>query len=437
MKFKTVLIVSVTLAAAVLAALFMPRKDPPRPNVVLVVIDTLRADRLPLYGYPKETAPFLSKLAARGVVFEKAYSASSWTAPATASILTGLYPFQHGVVVGLQAKKRLIRKHPHIRINRIPEDVTTLPEVFRRGGYSTFGFSDNCNITDKQGFDQGFDCLKTFTHKGGRFINQQVLDLKKEILAGSPYFLYLHYNDVHRPYKIRLDESQKTGDRTTNMKRTYDQEIALVDSCLEELFSRFDWSRNTLVIVTADHGEEQNERGFYGHGKSLCNTVIYVPFLFFWPDRELSSEKRIAVNVSTIDIMPTLASLLGFNPVKEVAGRDLTPVLEGGSGALEKRHIYSHLHHKEDAPKSSVHEACIYGDFKYMFVSPRTHFLFDLSRDPDENQNRYADEPEAARQLASNLVSYEKTCPCYNPDYVDIELDRKSIEQLRSLGYVR
>jgi len=409
----------------------------PRPNVVLVVIDTLRADRLPFYGYPKETAPFLSKLAARGVVFEKAYSASSWTAPGTASILTGLYPFQHGVVVGLLAQKRLIRKYPHIRINRIPESVTTLPEVFRGGGYRTFGFADNINISDKQGFDQGFDCLKTSIHKGGRFLNQQVLDLKREILAGSPYFLYLHYNDVHRPYKIRLDKSQKTGDRTADMKKMYDQEIALVDSCLEELYAQLGWSQNTLLIITADHGEEQDEKGFYGHGNTLYNTVIHVPFLFFWPERELFSGKRLAVNVSTIDIMPTLGSLLGFNPVKESSGRDLIPMLKGGRRAYEERYVYSHLHHKEDAPKSILHEACIHGDFKYIFVSPETHFLFDLSRDPDENQNRYADEPEAARKLATNLFAYEKACPRYNPDYVDIELDKKGIEQLRSLGYVR
>ena len=364
MKFKTVLMAAAALAATVLAVLLWPRKSFPRPNVVLVVIDTLRADRLRFYGYPKETAPFLSKLAAHGVVFEKAYSASSWTAPATASILTGLYPFQHGVVVGLQAQKRLIRKQPHIRINRIPEIVTTLPEVFRQGGYRTFGFADNCNITDQQGFDQGFDRLNSFIHKGGRFLNQQVLDLKGEILAGSPYFLYLHYNDVHRPYKIRLDESQKTGDRTTNMKMIYDREIDLVDSCLEKLYAELGWAQNTLVIVTADHGEEQNERGFYGHGRTLFNTVIHVPFVLFWPEQKLFSAKRISQNVSTIDILPTLDSLLGFNPVKELAGHSLVPLLKRAGRALAERYVYSHLHHKEDAPKSSVHEASIHGDFK-------------------------------------------------------------------------
>jgi arylsulfatase A-like enzyme len=437
MKLKTILLISACLIAVLFFARLWLHKPPPRPNVVLVVIDTLRADRLPFYGYAKETAPFLSKLAARGVVFDKAYSASSWTAPATASIFTGLYPFQHGVVMGLLAQMKLIRRYPHIEINRIPEEVTTLPEVFRSGGYRTFGVSDNCNISYHQGFEQGFDRLETFVHKGARFINQQVLDMEKELRQGGPYFLYLHYNDVHLPYKIRLEESEKTGDKTTDMKAMYDKEIALVDSCLEGLYDRFGWSRNTLLVVTADHGEEQREKGFYGHGKSLYNTVIHVPLLFSWPERKLFTEKRPAVNVSTMDIMPTFASLLGFRPLNGLAGKDLTPLLKGKTGGTEDRYIYSHLHHKPNTPKETVQEACLYGEHKYIFKSPDSHFLFDLKRDPGEDRNLYSEEQDTANKLATNMFAFEKTCPRYNPDYVDIQLDKKSIEQLRALGYVR
>lgn len=437
MKLKTIFILSAALGIALLSALLLLRRHHPRPNVVVVVIDALRADRLPFYGYPKETAPFLSKLAARGVVFEKAYAASSWTAPATASIFTGLYPFQHGVVMGLFAQAKLIKRYPHIKINKIPEEVTTLPEVFQRNGYRTFGVSDNVNISDKQGFEQGFNRLSSFVHKGARLISQQVLDLEKEMRAGGPYFLYLHYNDVHLPYKIPLEESEKTGDQTAEMKIMYDKEIALVDSCLEELYARLGWSQNTLFIFTSDHGEEQSEKGFYGHGKTLYNTVIHVPLLFSWPGRELFTGKRPAVNVSTMDIMPTLISLLGFDRMKELAGEDLTPVLEGDKGPAGERYIYSHLHHKANTPKADVQKACIYGDFKYIFRSPRTHSLFDLGRDPGEDRNRYAEEQKTAQKLAANLFAFEKDCPRYNPGYVDIELDKKSIEQLRSLGYVR
>ncbi len=437
MKLKKILILSVCVVAALFSGWLLLHKRPPRPDVVLVVIDTLRADRLPFYGYPKETAPFLTRLAARGVVFDKAYAASSWTAPATASIFTGLYPFQHGVVMGLLAQMRLIRRYPHIEINRIPEEVTTLPEVFRRGGYKTFGFSDNGNISYHQGFEQGFDRLETFVHKGARFINEQVLGLEKEIRSGGPYFLYLHYNDVHLPYKIPLEESEKTGDKTTDMKAMYDKEIALVDSCLEELYTRFDWSRNTLLVVTSDHGEEQREKGYYGHGKTLYNTNIHVPLLFFWPERKLFSEKRPAVNVSTMDIMPTFASLLGFRWLEGLAGEDLTPVIKGKIRGAAERYVYSHLHHKPNTPKETVQEACLFGDYKYIFESSGVHSLFNLRGDPGEDRNIYSEEQETASRLATNMFAFEKSCPRYNPDYVDIQLDKKSIEQLRALGYVR
>lgn len=437
MKIKTILIAAGVLAAALVPAWLLLRKPSPRPNVVVVVIDTLRIDHLPFYGYPKETAPFLSKLAAQGVVFDKAYAASSWTAPATASIFTGLYPFQHGVVMGLMAQMRLIKRYPKIKINRIPEEVTTLPEVFRGGGYRTFGISDNANISEGQGFAQGFDRLLVSVHKGARYINQQALDLEKEIRAGGPYFLYLHYNDPHMPYRIELDEKEMTGDHTTDLKAMYDKEIALVDGRLEELFARFGWSKNTLLIVTSDHGEEMMEKGFYGHGQSLYNTVIHVPLLFSWPERKLFAAKRPAVNVSTMDILPTLASFLGFDEVDGLAGQDLTPVLKGKTGAATKRYIYSHLHLRANTPKASLQEASINGDHKYIFEAPDTHFLFDLKQDPGEDRNLYAQDRTTAQTLAANLFSFEKSCPRYNADYVDIPLDKQSIEQLRSLGYVR
>jgi len=436
MKLKILLASLILAAAAFFAARLWLHKSPPRPNVVVVVIDTLRADRLPFYGYAKQTAPFLSKLAAGGTVFEKAYAASSWTAPATASIFTGLYPFQHGVVMGLFAQTRLIKRYPYIRINRIPEVITTLPEVFRKAGYRTFGISDNVNISDKQGFEQGFDRLLSFTHKGARFINEKAISLEKEIRGGGPYFLYVHYNDNHLPYKVTLEESEKTGDDLTDTKAMYDKETLLVDSCLEELYTRFGWSQNTLLVVTADHGEEQQEKGFYGHGKTLYNTVIHVPLLISWPERGLFAGKRPELNVSTMDILPTLASLLDLDHPEDLAGEDLAPLLKGKTEAFEKRYIYSHLHHKANTPKADVQKASICGDEKYIFASPNKHSLFDLKLDPGEERNIYAQAQGRGDVLAKSLFAYEKSCPRYNPDYVDIELDKKSIENLRALGYV-
>ena len=436
MKKKKFFIAGALLVAVAFFLWRLFPKHPARPNVVLVVIDTLRADHLPFYGYPKETAPFLSRLAARGVVFENAYAASSWTAPATASIFTSLYPFQHGVTMGLLAQKRLIKKAPRIKINRIPEDLTTLPEALRINGYRTFGVSDNTNISDRQGFEQGFDRLLSFTHEGGRFINNQVLQLEKEILAGEKYFLYVHYNDPHRPYKIPLAEDEKSGDRTTDMIANYDKEIAHVDQCIKELYDRFGWSYNTLLIVTADHGEEMNEKGVFGHGKSLLNTVIHVPLLFSYPDEGLFAGKRLTANVSTMDILPTILSFLDFRRLKKLSGQDLKPELKGAAKSSNDRFIFSHLQVKMSGRKDKLQEACLYQDYKYIYKFPKGHSLFYLKNDPGERKNRYAHEGKIAKMLATNLFTYEKDSPRYNAAYVDIELDKKSIEQLRTLGYI-
>lgn len=434
---KKIFFIAVALLVAVVFCLWrLFPKHPAGPNVVLVVIDTLRADHLPFYGYPKETAPFLSQLAAQGVVFENAYAASSWTAPATASIFTSLYPFQHGVTMGLWAQRQLINKDPSIKINRIPEELTTLPEVFRINGYRTFGVSDNLNISEHQGFGQGFRRLMDFSHRGGQFINEQILQMNKEILTGEKYFLYVHYNDPHLPYVIPLEEDEKSGDRLIDKKAVYDKEITHVDHCIKELYDRFGWSQNTLLIITADHGEEMEERWRYGHGKSLFNTVIHVPLLFYYPHGGLFGGKRLTANVSTMDILPTLISFLDFHRMKGLSGQDLIPEVKGAANSSSDRFIFSHLQVIMSKRKDILQKACLYREHKYIYKSPDKHLLYDLKEDPGERRNRFADGREMARRLATKLFAYEKDSPRHNAAYVDIELDNKSLEQLRTLGYV-
>jgi len=120
--------------------------SPKAPNVVVIVIDTIRADHLPMYGYKHNTSPFLSQLSTKSILCENAYSTSSWTSPSTASIFTSYYPFQHGVVKGIFATLKTLTTKPHIRISRIPNEIQTLAEIFRNYGYKTYGISDNLHI---------------------------------------------------------------------------------------------------------------------------------------------------------------------------------------------------------------------------------------------------------------------------------------------------
>jgi len=427
----------------VLTAIFIPLtvsscKNYPRPNVVVIVIDTLRADRLPFYGYPKDTTPFLNSLARKSSIFAKAYAGSSWTAPATASIFTGLYPFQHGVVMGLAAQLKIIQKNPDFKINRIPENVQTLPEVFKANGYRTFGISDNPNISRRQGFAQGFDRLMSFTHEGARSINQKLLALEKEIRSSPRYFLYIHYNDPHKPYKFSLREEERTGNRINDFKLLYDKEVTLVDDCIRELFQRFGWKQNTLVVVTADHGEEMMEKGFYGHGKTLFNTVIHVPLLFYYPGSKGVVAGTVPSPVSTLDIVPTLSSLLGFAGMEDLAGMDLTPLLKNPGKAVKPRHIFSHLQLKSAGSADIVQKAAIFNDYKYIYQSEgESSLFFNLKNDPQENSNLYSSDQQRANKLAATYFNFERHCKRFNPDYVGIRLDKKSLENLKTLGYIQ
>ena len=433
------LILSIVVLAAVLMLLGgISCKKPPRPNVVVILIDTLRADRLPFYGYAKNTTPFLNELAPRGTLFAKAYAGSSWTAPASASIFTGLYPFQHGVVMGLAAQLKIINKDPSIKINRIPENLRTLPEIFKANGYRTFGISDNANISKHQGFAQGFDKLLNFSHQGAKTINQKLLELEKEIKSSSRYFLYIHYNDPHKPYKLSLSDEERSGDRIEDLKRIYDKELAYIDACIRQLYQRFGWERNTLVVVTADHGEEMMEKGFYGHGTSLYNTVIHVPLMFYYPGSRSVAAGVVPGAVSTLDILPTLNSLLGFAAIKGLSGQDLSPLLKDAGAVVPARHIYSHLQLKRAAAGDKVHKAAIFKDYKYIYQSVgESSLFFNLKKDPGEIKNLYFNNQLIAKKLAANYFSFERTCKRYNPDYVGIKLDNQSIEHLKTLGYIQ
>ena len=148
-----------------------------------------------------------------------------------------------------------------------------------------------------------------------------------------------------------MKRTKRAGTASTDMKANYDKEIAHVDQCIKELYDKFGWSKNTLLIVTADHGEEMNEKHRYGHGKSLFNTVIHVPLLFYYPHGEIFSGKRLTANVSTMDILPTLISFLDFPRMKGLSGQDLVPEFKGAAKSSSDRFIFSHLQVKMGRPQ--------------------------------------------------------------------------------------
>ncbi len=408
------------------------------PNVVVIVIDTLRADHLPFYGYPKNTAPFLAKLASQGVLFEKAYATSSLTAPSTASLFTSFYPFQHGVVLNIGGTIKLRKMAPKLKVklNKIPPEITTLGEIFKQAGYSTYGVSDNINIGDKEAFDQGFDKFSTFTYRGAPAINQQVKEWADEIKSRERYFLYLHYMDPHQPFFERKPWYQKQDDPRDNQVAMYDSEINYADQHIRELHELFNWSENTLIVVTSDHGEELWDHGLKGHGYSLFREVIHVPLMFYYPGGQFSAG-TIKENVSLIDVLPTLNEFLGLPPDKEHEGISLLPRIIGSELQLPQRFLFAHLVDHSFSEKMAETESTLYENWHFIKNFSGSWYLYNLKLDPGEKYNQQVGDHGIARRLFARYRGFKKKCRIFKHDSTSFYLDEKQIEKLKTLGYVK
>ncbi|MFC1592090.1 sulfatase [Thermodesulfobacteriota bacterium] len=451
------------LLAAGQAGISIDRKTNilPQPNIVLIVIDTLRADHLPMYGYKKNTAPFLKRLADQGIAFEHAYAPSSWTAPSTASIFTSLYPTQHGLITGLQAQRSAKRLH----FNKIPARANTIAEVLKNSGYATYAVTDNVNICRQLGFDQGFDRLKNYSYQTADVINRTLRAWSEGIVSSKPYFLYIHYNDPHGPYQLRdpwfseaspeaiaaydrhIDDwvcefFEQNGEPDCvrgflNAIAAYDSEINYVDDKIRKMFELFGWASNTLLIVTADHGEAFNEHNSYAHGMTLFNEEIRIPLIMHSAGGALPSVNT-QQRVSTVQIMPTIRSLIGLPPDKELSGGSLLAPdsLQAAAGSDP---IYSHLRRSQphDPDGDLIIQSVITDDWKYLLKMPDSEQLFNLKNDPAEQHNLLTDAAATAQRLRAQLQDFEQHARKHTQEHVTTDLDQDTMNALKSLGYVQ
>ena len=317
-----------------------------RLNIVLVCMDTVRADRLGTYGYTgNPTSPRLDQLARRATVFEQAYSTEGWTKPSVASYMTGLYPAQHGVYSG--SARRVAGKTTHI----LPQACRTLAEVLTGAGYTSAAFIHNEHLSRGNGFEQGFAHFEDDLGDA-RDIRWRALDWLDQADRDGPFFIYLHLLDAHYPYAVpdeyagRFADPAKAalfrgtdwrgvrdqingGDRKLDADQRsalgglYDGSIRYIDDQLARLFDglrqRGLWD-DTVVCVIADHGEEFLEHGRIGHGHGLYDNLLHVPWILRVPRRH---PERVSAPVSLVDLYPTLLSAAGVNkpPVNEGINR--------------------------------------------------------------------------------------------------------------------
>jgi arylsulfatase A-like enzyme len=410
-------------------------------NVVVIVIDTLRADHLATYGYPKSTAPFIERLAGSSVVFDAAYATSTWTAPSTASLFTSLYPKDHGLKSGMWISENL--GPDGTELNRIPPEAETLPEFMQSLGYRTFGFADNPNITDVMGFASGFDYFFPGVDRGSPAIAEEVLALKDEIIGSNrPSFLYLHLMDPHKPYVQRDPYFQLEGTLTEGTKYAdvakYDSEIGLVDEVLAQLSEALDWDSNTLVLLTSDHGEEFGDHGNSGHGTQLYNELLHVPLIVHGTDATgapVFEASRVGQSVCLIDLLPTIRTLLGQPASDHDGGRDLSELLEDPSATFDRVIFPERL--LEFSRKPFSLQAAIDDGFK-LYTSSNTPrpMLFDLTVDPDELQDVSQAHADRVQRLEQAIEQHIDEPAKFERSFAPpMDIDAAAVESLRALGY--
>ncbi|MCX6349827.1 MAG: sulfatase [Candidatus Aureabacteria bacterium] len=424
-----------------------------QPNVILISIDTIRPDHLSVSGYARPTSPFLDRLAARGWIFRKCSSTSSWTAPAMASLFTGLYPRSHGVRHGA------VRQGTIVNQERLDDSFLTLAEALKARGYATFGVSTNGHVTSETGMAQGFDTFTSLWFADAAAAHRAALGLKDKIAASRPYFFWIHYFDPHAPYlprepwlsryspnpalarewggkdmrELRLERGEilRHPELVSTLVDLYDAEINYTDGFLERLFNEVVALENSLVIVTSDHGESFGEHGDLGHGESLFEEEIAVPLIVVLP-RGGRKGKTVESPVSLIDVFPTVLDFLGCPAPSRVEGRSLLPLLTAGTGGGERPLI-------TELDRAAVLTGVRSGRWKLVAKPRKTEskwLLFDLALDPGESANLAGKNPGVFRDLCDRLKSWESSTPEFQAAPAAMNRRPERIGDLKALGYL-
>ncbi len=392
-----------------------------RLNVLLLTLDTTRADRLGCYGYAAAQTPALDDLAAAGVRFERAFCQVPLTLPSHVSLLTGTYPPTNG-----------------IRINAggvLGDDVPTLAERFQRHGYRTGAFIAAWVLESSFGLDRGFDHyddeLGDARGTSGELAERRANEVCDRALAwlatdaGRPFFAWVHFFDPHHPYEPPEPYRQRLAD-------AYDGEIAFMDSQVDRLL---DWlearklRERTLIVVAGDHGEAFGEHEEIRHGLFVYDTTMRVPLILVWP-RELPAGQVVRGPVPLVDVFPTIMELVGWDTPEGVEGLSL--VSAARAGQTEGLPVYGETEYPRRsygwAGLRSLTGAC----WKYI-EAPRRE-LYDRALDPHEQTNVIADHAEEAARLHEELqeLAAEMTPHTATP----LTPDAAALRRLQSLGYV-
>lgn len=407
------------------------RKSPR--GLVLITIDTCRADRLGCYGADRPATPALDGLALRGSLFEHVSAPVPLTLPSHCSVMTGLYPDRHTVRDNGAA--------------RLPESADTLAEILRDTGWSTAAFVSAFPLEHRFGVEQGFDLYDDdfsrpaagtgmgertdevasrlfYDERRATDVTDRALPWLREAARGSrPFFAWIHFFDPHAAYQAPARFASIYG------ADSYEAEVAYVDEQIGRVLAELrDLHDRVQVVVTADHGESLGQHEEATHGLFVYESTLRVPWILAGPG--IPQGKRVATPVSLVDVTPTLLDLLDLPALADPDGESLLPLLTGGGDAPPTVHaecLYPRIHYRWAALRS-VRK----GNWKY--IDAPTPELYDLAEDPDELVNLAAGRPDLTEELRSEIRLHAARGEPLAAE--TLEVDDATVERLEHLGYV-
>lgn len=456
-----------------------------RPNILLVLIDTLRADHLGTYGYSRPTSPNIDAFAKESVLFEQAFSQSSWTKPAMASLLTGHFPSMH---------------QTNLEQQKLPESETIVTQLLRDQGYQTAVLSGNPWITPDYGFGRGVDhfysiyderfarvtlfmnALKRLSKQMGsrnwvynrvKLLVQGELSTtaRDEVLTTEasrwldanherPFYMHVHYMSPHHPYDppppfdkwvpdksakpmtyypkksyFPFDEGQAISDaQREDMIARYDGDILFADTVFQKLVDKLKALGildDTIIVVMADHGEEFYEHKNWGHGQGLYNELIHIPLIIRYP--KAFQPGRIKTPVMSVDVVPTMLEMASAPPKATAAGKSLVPLAKGETVPRNPQ-AFSELIYRFGATRSVV-------DDKYKLIHKQQDErvateMYDLATDYPEQKNLAQQDTAEAGKLQTQMADTLKWADEHKATAAEAKIDDEMGKRLKALGYL-
>jgi len=444
------------------------------PSVILIVIDTLRADYLGTYGFDGPISPTLDELAEESVLFESCSSQAPWTTPSIAAMMTSLYPEAHGVRLAPDDPRDL-RSWRKRWTRAIPDSTTTLAESLRDRGYRTAAFIANSFLARGLGFEQGFDTFDESAavnrdRDSSMLLHAGLRWLRSMESTGDPTFLYLHLMDAHGPYTApetdfqavrgsaglgaaeilpprglrRIQAYLRTprwaGNRDHNELRVWRGRYAAGVHAADRRLGRFIkalrdeglWD-SQFVVVTSDHGEELFDHGGWDHGYNLHEHQLHVPLIIRLPKGHLGGT-RVADLVRLVDLMPTLLDLSGADVPLGMIGLDLLPLAARLEGEDTRRLAFA-TSVKDHLSKTSIFD----GRFKLISDLTKRQFrLYDIAADPEERTNLATAEPGIVERLSERLrEEIGRVAPGESTTGEVGKIPQEQLDRLRELGYLQ